>query len=180
MSANLSRPTVIIDGVVWEISGAQVAIVHEGKILVQLRPWPPGWELPGGHCENDEDPQAAARREAEEETGYHIQILGIVGVYSLTGIRNLGDVLYLAEIIGGKPRRNIESLKLRWVTAESMPKTLFPWCRERIYDALARIEGAPPVHREQPITIYHIASFATAWLRTPLDAWRKWRAQNKN
>ncbi|MEA2672508.1 MAG: hypothetical protein QOG45_2728, partial [Chloroflexota bacterium] len=34
----------------FPVQGAQLAIVHDGRVLLQLRPWPPGWELPGGHC----------------------------------------------------------------------------------------------------------------------------------
>ena len=61
--------SVLIDGVEWTVEGAQVAIVERGRVLLQFRPWPPGWELPGGHCEPGEDPAVTAARETEEETG---------------------------------------------------------------------------------------------------------------
>ena len=35
-----------INGVEWTVEGAQVAIVERGRVLLQFRPWPPGWELP--------------------------------------------------------------------------------------------------------------------------------------
>jgi hypothetical protein len=38
-----------------------------------------------------------------------------------------------------------------------------------VYDALARSEGAPPVHRVQPVTIRQVATFGTNWMRSPVD-----------
>jgi len=162
-------PLVAVDGVDWPVLGAQVAVVERGHVLVQFRPWPPGWELPGGHCEHGEDPALTAAREAEEETGYRIHIDGLVGVYTWAGLRTVGDVLYLARVSGGSSRRSLEAWASRFVTPSTLPRTLFPWMRQRITDALAAADGAPAVHRVQPVTAYHVAAFATAWLRAPLD-----------
>jgi 8-oxo-dGTP pyrophosphatase MutT (NUDIX family) len=167
-------PSVVVDGEVWPINGAQVAVVDQGRVMVQFRPWPPGWELPGGHCEMDEDPEAAAVRETEEETGYAIRVLGLVGVYTWEGLRAAGDAVYLAEIVGGERHWNLEAWVVRFVACDDMPRTLFPWCRERILDAVARSEGAPPVHRVQPVTMAHVAGFATQWMREPVDTARSW------
>ena len=89
--------SVTIDGVEWTVEGAQVAIVERGRVLLQFRPWPPGWELPGGHCEPGEDPAVTAARETEEECGYKVRIAGIVGVYSWKGLRSAGDVVFLGR-----------------------------------------------------------------------------------
>jgi 8-oxo-dGTP pyrophosphatase MutT (NUDIX family) len=168
-----ARPSqVVVDGVVWPVQGAQAAIVDGSRVLLQLRPFPPGWELPGGHVEREEDPAATAVREAEEETGYRIVIRGLVGVYSWSGLRNAADAVFLAEIAGGKKRWSIEALRTVFVTADRIPRTAFPWCRQRVYDALARSEGAPPVHRVQPITLRNVATFGTSWLSAPLDRLR--------
>ena len=164
------RPQVVVNGVSWPVQGAQVAIVDRGRVLLQFRPFPPGWELPGGHVELDEDPAEAAAREACEETGYQVRILGLVGVYSWRGLRSVGDALYLGEIVGGRNRRSMEAWSTRFVNPLHMPRTIFPWCRQRVVDAVARAEGAPPVHRAQDVTLYHVAHFATAWLRSPYEA----------
>lgn len=165
-------PHVVVGGVVWPVQGAQVAIVDGARVLLQLRPFPPGWELPGGHVESDEDPAQAAVREAEEETGYRVNIRGLVGVYSWSGLRNAADAVFLAEIAGGHSRRSIEALRTIFVTADRIPRTAFPWSRQRVYDALARSEGAPPVHRVQPITPRTVVAFGTSWLSAPLDRLR--------
>lgn len=170
-------PRVTVEGVAWPVLGAQVAVIRDGKVLVQFRPWPPGWELPGGHCEDAEDPAATAAREAEEETGYRVRITGLAGVYTWAGLRTVGDVLYLGEITGGAPRRSIEAWTQRFVSPEQLPRTLFPWVRRRIIDALAVHHGTAPVHRVQPVTLYHVAAFGTAWLRAPVDRWRRRRSK---
>jgi 8-oxo-dGTP pyrophosphatase MutT (NUDIX family) len=95
---------VVVDGVAWPVQGAQAAIVDGPRVLLQLRPFPPGWELPGGHVEPDEDPAATAVRETEEETGYRVNIRGLVGVYSWSGLRNAADAVFLAELAGGGRR----------------------------------------------------------------------------
>jgi len=160
---------VVVNGVEWPVEGAQVAIVERGRVLLQLRPWPPGWELPGGHCERGEDPAVTGARETEEETGYQVRIAGIVGVYSWRGLRSAGDVVYLGQVIGGAPGRSIESWSLRMCAPDALPRTVFPWIRERVRDAVDVANGAGPVHRVQPVTIRHVLGFATAWLRTPFD-----------
>jgi len=164
-----ARQTVVVGGVGWPVQGAQVAIIDAGRIVLQFRPWPPGWELPGGHCEDGEDPAVTAAREAEEETGYRVRIDAVVGVYTWSGLRAVGDVLYLASISGGAPRRSIEAWTSRLVGPDDVPRTVFPWIRQRVRDAVDVADGAAPVHREQPVTIRHVLGFATAWLHTPVD-----------
>lgn len=160
---------VIVGGVEWQVEGAQVAIVERGRVLLQFRPWPPGWELPGGHCEPGEDPAVTAARETEEETGYQVRIAGIVGVYSWRGLRSAGDVVYLGEVTGGAPRRSLEAWALRMASPGALPRTVFPWMRDRVRDAVDVAAGGAPVHRVQPVTIRHVLGFATAWLNTPID-----------
>ena len=159
----------MIDGVEWTVEGAQMAIVERGRVLIQFRPWPPGWELPGGHCEPDEDAAVTATRETEEETGYRVRIVGIVGVYSWRGLRSAGDVVFLGEVSGGAPRRSLEAWALRMAAPDRLPRTVFPWVRQRVRDAVDVAAGAAPVRRVQPVTIRHVLGFATAWLHTPLD-----------
>jgi 8-oxo-dGTP pyrophosphatase MutT (NUDIX family) len=167
------RASIVVDGVAWPVDGAAVAIVKDQRVLVQFRPFPPGWELPGGHCEPGEDPALTASREAEEETGYRVRIRGVAGVYTWGGLRSSGDVVFVGEIIGGRSRRSIEALAARFVTAEELPRTTFPWVRDRVADAIRSATGAPPVHRVQPVTLHHIAAFGTAWMRAPLDRIRR-------
>jgi 8-oxo-dGTP pyrophosphatase MutT (NUDIX family) len=170
-----SGPRVLVGGVAHRVLGAQVAAVRDGRVLIQLRPWPPGWEMPGGHCQPDEDPMRCAVRETEEETGYVIDVIGLAGVYSWKGWRSGGDAVYVGEIVGGRPHRSVESLRTRFVSTTDLPRTTFPWIPQRIADALAAHAGAPPVHRVQVVGIRHVLFFGVQWLATVLDWVRRFR-----
>lgn len=54
-------------------SAAIIAVNGDGDVLLQRQYTYPIkhtiWTIPGGHCEDDEPPLAAAKRELEEETG---------------------------------------------------------------------------------------------------------------
>ena len=51
-------------------------------VLIERRCPPPGWALPGGFVEIGETVEAAAVREAHEETGLIVELGALVGVYS--------------------------------------------------------------------------------------------------
>lgn len=164
---------VTVDGIAWPVQGAQVAVLDGPRVLLQLRPFLPGWELPGGHCEPYEDPAATAARETREETGLVVRIRALVGVYTWAGLRSAGDVVYLGEIDGGRRRRSLEAWASRMVDVEHLPRTLFPWQHQRVADAVECAAGAPPVHRVQPVTVRHVLMFGSAWLLSPLERRRR-------
>jgi len=51
-------------------------------VLIERRNPPPGWALPGGFVDVGETVEAAAIREAREETGLDVALAGLLGVYS--------------------------------------------------------------------------------------------------
>ncbi len=53
-----------------------------GVVLVQRKNPPPGWALPGGFIDYGESAETAAVREAKEETGLDVRLVGLLGVYS--------------------------------------------------------------------------------------------------
>lgn len=54
----------------------------EGVILIRRKNPPHGWALPGGFIDSGETVEQAAIREAKEETGLDIELIGLHGVYS--------------------------------------------------------------------------------------------------
>ena len=166
---------VTVGGVVHHVAGAQAAIVRDGWILLQLRPWPPGWELPGGHLDPGEDAAACAVREAREETGLEVRVLGLVGVYRWQGLRRTADAVYAVEPVGGSWRRSIEAVAARWVRPERPPRTVFPWYRRRLLDVPDVLNGAPPVARFQSVTIRTVLFFGSSWAGAVVDAARRSR-----
>jgi len=54
----------------------------QGVVLIERLQPPHGWALPGGFVEYGETLEAAARREAQEETGLDVKLLGQFHAYS--------------------------------------------------------------------------------------------------
>lgn len=77
----------------------------------------PEWTLPGGGMEHGEDPYDTVLREVEEETGYDIEVTGLLGVKSRrhTSRRRFGrqvdrhgvGLVYEGRITGGELRHEI-------------------------------------------------------------------------
>lgn len=55
---------------------ADTYIVHEGKVLLRHHGLYHMWLPVGGHIELDEDPNEAALREAKEESGLDVELVG--------------------------------------------------------------------------------------------------------
>jgi 8-oxo-dGTP diphosphatase len=67
------NPVPTVDAII-EVAG--------GIVLIKRRYPPPGWALPGGFVEYGETVEAAAVREAREETGLQVSLNELFGVYS--------------------------------------------------------------------------------------------------
>ena len=102
---------------------------------------------------------------------------GSTGEYlvAATLLRRASDAVYWGTLSGGEPRRSIEALRLRYVTPAEFPATIFPWCRDRVADALAVAAGAPPVHRVQPVSSRHVLFFGLRWVAVGVDRVRRLR-----
>ena len=55
---------------------------HQPIVLVERKNPPLGWAIPGGFIDYGESAEAAARREAEEETGLQVELISQFQVYS--------------------------------------------------------------------------------------------------
>ncbi|MFF4830514.1 NUDIX hydrolase [Streptomyces sp. NPDC001315] len=100
---------------------AYAVCVRDGQILLARSPAPDGtpeWVLPGGGMEHGEDPYDTVRREVTEETGYRIDVTGLLGVHSVRhvfrreGLRRSADhhgvrIVYEGRIAGGELRNEV-------------------------------------------------------------------------
>jgi ADP-ribose pyrophosphatase YjhB (NUDIX family) len=72
-SSNLGNPIPTVDLIIE---------YNEGIILIKRKNPPEGWALPGGFVDYGESLEAAAVREAKEETGLNVELLRQFHAYS--------------------------------------------------------------------------------------------------
>jgi ADP-ribose pyrophosphatase YjhB (NUDIX family) len=72
-SSNLGNPIPTVDLIIE---------YNEGIILIKRKNPPEGWALPGGFVDYGESLEAAAVREAKEETGLNVELLRQFRAYS--------------------------------------------------------------------------------------------------
>ena len=104
-----------------------VVIARNGQILLNRRAIDPGkglWSFPSGYVDLGESTAGAAVREVKEETGYDVELRGLVGVYS-TASRPVVFVVYVGDLIGGElmPCDEVEDVKL--FGADDLPSLAF-------------------------------------------------------
>jgi ADP-ribose pyrophosphatase YjhB (NUDIX family) len=105
-----------------------IIIELEGKgiLLIQRAKEPRGWALPGGFVDYGESLEAAARREALEETSLAVELVGQLGAYSAPERdprHHTITVVFLARA-KGKPKARDDALEVGVFTKESLPSPL--------------------------------------------------------
>ena len=95
---------------------AYAVILDEDRILLAHwnSPTRPAWTMPGGGLDPGEDPMDAAVREVLEETGFHVELDGILGTDSQViaakdrlhgeGPIQALRIVYRAHVVGGELR----------------------------------------------------------------------------
>ena len=84
---------------------ADAVILFQGGIVLIKRENPPYqgcFALPGGFVEIGETVESAAQREAKEETGLEIELIGLVGIYSDPKRDPRGHIVSAAFLARGK------------------------------------------------------------------------------
>jgi len=127
--------------------GCSAAIFDEqGRIFLTRRADNGQWCLPGGRMESGESVAEACEREVWEETGLHVRVTRLVGVYShpdqlvIYPDGNKAHIVALhfaAEIISGTPALSNETTDFGYFTIDEIQNMEFLGRhKERIIDTI--------------------------------------------
>lgn len=110
--------------------GVGVIVVGPCGILMIKRGKPPRagtWSLPGGAQHIGETVEEAARREAQEETGIEVEVLGLVDVVDSIRRDEAGRIQYhytlvdvLAREVGGTLAAGGDAMDAKWVALSEL------------------------------------------------------------
>jgi len=113
-----------------------------GEVLLERRSDNGRWGMPGGVQEIGENIAGTVVREVLEETGIHVEVVGVVGIFTDPGhviafadgeVRQEFSLCFRARPVGGEIKVSSESFAVRWVPrAELDALDISPTTRRRL------------------------------------------------
>ncbi|WP_328888568.1 NUDIX hydrolase [Streptomyces sp. NBC_00316] len=124
-----------------------VALNEAGEVLLIHKTDNDLWALPGGGVDVGESVADAAVRETKEETGFDVEVTGLVGLYTNPAhvmayddgeVRQQFSICFTARIVGGKLRTSSESKEVAFMDPIKLDElNIHPSMRMRIEHGLA-------------------------------------------
>jgi 8-oxo-dGTP diphosphatase len=106
-------------------------VVRDDKVLLVRRGGPPYagyWDIPGGFLAPGEHPTDGAVREVHEETGLHVRVTRLSGMYLDTygagSSEHTLNMYYEAEIVDGTPEPASDAVEIGWFEAGELPEQI--------------------------------------------------------
>ncbi|WP_327680238.1 NUDIX hydrolase [Streptomyces sp. NBC_00467] len=119
-----------------------VALNEAGEVLLIHKTDNDLWALPGGGVDVGESVADAAVRETKEETGFDVEVTGLVGLYTNPAhvmayddgeVRQQFSICFTAKILGGELRTSSESKEVAFVRPDRLDElNIHPSMRMRI------------------------------------------------
>lgn len=105
--------------VIIEVAGGDI-------VLIRRRNPPPGWALPGGFVDYGEMLEAAAVREAREETSLEVDLVRQLHTYSDPARDPRGHTISTVFVARGRgaPRARDDAREIRTFRRETLPRPL--------------------------------------------------------
>jgi len=138
------------------VPGVGLLIEMDGGIVLIQRGNPPHkgeWTLPSGFVEADESAEEAAIREAEEETGLHVEIVELAGINSFPEGPPVSGIMifYRMKPVGGVLRAGDDAAAVRVFQTDELPKLPFRTHREILAEWLDQQQQiSQPTVRQAP------------------------------
>jgi ADP-ribose pyrophosphatase YjhB (NUDIX family) len=144
------RPVCILCGAVTYFDpklAAAVVIERDGRLLFGKRGpgtrAPGRWSFPAGFVERGEQVEAAAIREAFEESGLEVELGPLLGLFSAPG-EAVVLAVYLAFAGNGTPVAGDDLVEVAWYDPDELPRLAFPHDLRIVDLWKARRATAPP------------------------------------
>jgi len=109
---------------------ASTIIVRDGRLLLGRRRIEPAkgkWDIIGGFLDYGEHPDEGVIREAKEETGLDVRIVGRLGFfldeYGADREATL-NVCYATEVVGGEMKADDDIEELKWFDPGEIPEDI--------------------------------------------------------
>jgi ADP-ribose pyrophosphatase len=107
------NPTIICGCIIEQ--GDKVALC-----LRAIEPQKNTWTIPAGYLEFGESTEAAAQREALEETGMEVEIRELYSVFNVQHMHQV-YIIYRAQFVQKNQEMGHESLAVKWFTEQTLP-----------------------------------------------------------
>lgn len=132
----------------WRVTGPGRAGVHavpltrQGKVVLVLLTYAPGWRVPGGGRKRGEAPEAAMLRELREEIGLvgHGAVERLDDVRPPSGLAGDRSAFFLVRDVVYRPRRSLEVEEVREFDPDRLPADTTRWTAQLV----ERCAGAKP------------------------------------
>ncbi|WP_243742312.1 NUDIX hydrolase [Actinorugispora endophytica] len=119
------------------VSVAGAVIREDGRMLVIKRRDNGNWEPPGGVLELNETPEEGVVREVLEETGIHVEVERLTGVYKNMA-RGIVALVFHCKPSNGTERPTSEAIAVKWISQKEIEEKMQEVYAIRLLDALTK------------------------------------------